>query len=87
MSFFQAICEIGYENNGYVACETQRQDTSPVAIMNCAVGSFNSGKRIFLAAGKDADCYIYQIKLGTKSSTNEASSSSLNNGRIHVTVA
>jgi hypothetical protein len=31
--------------------------------MNTAIGSFNNGKRIFLAAGKDDECEIYQIKL------------------------
>jgi hypothetical protein len=77
---FQAICEIGYEKSGYVACETQRYDTSPVAVMNCGVGSFSNGKRIFLATGQNADCYIYQVKLGTKSSADEATSQDKKNG-------
>jgi len=55
--------EIGYENNGYVAYEVQRHNTGSSSIMNTAIGSFNNGKRIFLAAGKDANCHIYQIKL------------------------
>jgi hypothetical protein len=59
----QAICEIGYEKNGYVAYEVQRHNTSSTAVMNSAIGSFNNGKRIFLAAGRDSECHIYQIKL------------------------
>jgi hypothetical protein len=39
--------------------------------MNCAVGTFNNGKKIFLAAGKDADCYIYLLKMSSKKQTND----------------
>lgn len=60
---FQAICEIVYENNGYVAYEVQRYNAGTLAIMNSSIGSLGNGKRMFLAAGKDADCHIYQIKL------------------------
>lgn len=40
--------------------------------MNCALGSYNNGKRIFLATGQNENCYVYQIKLstGTPSSKN-----------------
>jgi prolactin regulatory element-binding protein len=54
------------ENNGYIAYEVQRYDTDSLAIMNCAVGSFDQKKRLFLAAGKDADCDIYQLKLSSR---------------------
>jgi len=58
-----AICEIGYEKNDYVAYEVQRYNAGTSAIMNSAIGSLGNGKRFYLAAGKDADCYIYQVKL------------------------
>jgi len=60
------VCEIGYENNEYVAYEIQRYSTRPSAIMNCAMGSLNNGKRIFLAVGRDENCHIYQLKLDTR---------------------
>lgn len=41
----------------------QRYNAGKSVIMNSSVGSLGNGKRIFLAAGKDADCYIYQVKL------------------------
>jgi len=72
-----AVCEIGYENNEYVAYEVQRHSTRPSAIMNCAMGSLNNGKRIFLAAGRDENCQIYQLRLGSKSQGREAESKEL----------
>ena len=67
---FKAICELGFENKDYIIYETQRHDTFPVAIMNCTVGSFNNGKKIFLAAGQDADCYIYLLKMSSSKQKN-----------------
>lgn len=46
-----------------MAYEVQRYNAGKSVIMNSSVGSLGNGKRIFLAAGKDADCYIYQVKL------------------------
>lgn len=69
-----AICEIGMDNNGYVAYEVQRHDTNSLAIMNCAVGSFDPKKRLFLAAGKDGDCDIYQLKFKRLTSTGNRTS-------------
>lgn len=60
------MCEISYEKNGYVTYELQRHETGASAVMNTSVVSVKNGKRIFLAAGNDSDCYIYQIKLHQK---------------------
>ncbi|KAJ8683475.1 hypothetical protein QAD02_019267 [Eretmocerus hayati] len=54
------VFELSHDGNQFIAEEITRYETGPNVVMNSA--TFNDGKRVWLVAGQESHCQLYNIQ-------------------------
>lgn len=58
---FQEVYELSHNGKRFIAQEVFRHETGSEVVMNFAC--FNDGKRLYLAAGQESHCQLYNVSI------------------------